>query len=477
MFVPVIGPATSQHLPVAPDTLLVSARPRLCAKLPPNHSAISLMPPFAHLDPVCEQGNRQYYLHSFTSSLLLLLPCFVRYDIRIVSTTTSSESISSFNLQLFLSFPSRSRLAHQATNFLTSPRVWLDSVGPRKPQKQSHAALLQRVQSRPAGDCVNKPAPAIRDLTPTNHREESPICEGGARLGFSPGETNTYFANLAVSPRSAQSATFPSSAGFFLIARPAMAPVIEQRQRARRDASDPADASAAMLDRRASLDAAPVALPRSSDAESLPLAASSPTLVDRTVAALPLVARQDAPPTQTTTTIIPASYPALSGGPDAGAVVGIVLGSVAGFLLFFWLLWTCVNFGNPPGDVESSFGGTGSLYSRRSRRHHHHHHHHRKRSGSRRETVEVRTARPIIVEAPLGGERAERIRVVEEATIRRGSSRGPHPVRVVSEEEDEIVVEENGGGSHRRDRSARRGGSTYRERDEIRRSSGGSRRQ
>lgn len=52
-----------------------------------------------------------------------------------------------------------------------------------------------------------------------------------------------------------------------------------------------------------------------------------------------LVRRQQAPPR-----LIPATYAGLNRGPSPGTVVGIVLGSVAGFLLILWLIYTCVNF-------------------------------------------------------------------------------------------------------------------------------------
>ena len=47
---------------------------------------------------------------------------------------------------------------------------------------------------------------------------------------------------------------------------------------------------------------------------------------------------------------IPASYAGLDAGPDAGTVVGITLGSVAGFLLVLWLIYTCFNMGSGLGN-------------------------------------------------------------------------------------------------------------------------------
>lgn len=45
--------------------------------------------------------------------------------------------------------------------------------------------------------------------------------------------------------------------------------------------------------------------------------------------------------------IIPTTYSGLNTGPSPpGTVVGIVFGSVAGFLLLLWLVYTCFNLGN-----------------------------------------------------------------------------------------------------------------------------------
>ncbi|KAL8842932.1 MAG: hypothetical protein Q9170_000336 [Blastenia crenularia] len=53
----------------------------------------------------------------------------------------------------------------------------------------------------------------------------------------------------------------------------------------------------------------------------------------------PLVRRQQNPPK-----LIPETYAGLNKGPPPGTVVGIVLGSVAGFLLILWIIYTCVTF-------------------------------------------------------------------------------------------------------------------------------------
>jgi hypothetical protein len=44
---------------------------------------------------------------------------------------------------------------------------------------------------------------------------------------------------------------------------------------------------------------------------------------------------------------IPTTYAGLNSGPQPSSVVGIVLGSVAGFLLLLWFLYTCFGVGNP----------------------------------------------------------------------------------------------------------------------------------
>ncbi|KAI4117609.1 MAG: hypothetical protein LQ345_002209 [Seirophora villosa] len=47
--------------------------------------------------------------------------------------------------------------------------------------------------------------------------------------------------------------------------------------------------------------------------------------------------------------LIPETYAGLNRGPPPGTVVGIVLGSVAGFLLILWLIYTCMTFANTRG--------------------------------------------------------------------------------------------------------------------------------
>ncbi|KAH8881003.1 hypothetical protein GQ53DRAFT_754703 [Thozetella sp. PMI_491] len=155
-----------------------------------------------------------------------------------------------------------------------------------------------------------------------------------------------------------------------------------------------------------------------------------------------------------TTTAIPAGYGSLTSGPDPGTVVGITLGAVGGFVLLLWIVYWCINLGNP--DTTESIG-TASVVTRKSRSHRHHRHRSRGRA-----TVEVRqttTTRPVPVVVEEAMPRAERI-VVEER--RREMSRGPPPPRVVSaDDEDEVVVIEEHS-PPRRHRSSQRRSSEYR---------------
>ncbi|KAJ9138944.1 hypothetical protein NKR23_g8240 [Pleurostoma richardsiae] len=186
--------------------------------------------------------------------------------------------------------------------------------------------------------------------------------------------------------------------------------------------------------------------PITSLAARLATAIQAPTRTTQSGATRALAARQD-----TTTSTVPGHYPALGSGPDPGTVVGIVLGSVGGFLLLLWLFYTIANFGG--SDAESY--GTASVVtrhnhsrSRSSRPQHRQHRHHHK--SPRRETVEIRTTSR---GPPDRGER-----VVVEETTRRSASRAPSvappPPRVVSEDDEVVVIEEHS--PPRRHRSSKR---------------------
>ncbi|KAK8051980.1 hypothetical protein PG993_003365 [Apiospora rasikravindrae] len=180
-------------------------------------------------------------------------------------------------------------------------------------------------------------------------------------------------------------------------------------------------------------------------------------------------------------TTVPQGYGNSPSGPEPGVVVGIVLGSIAGFLLVLWLVYTCVNLGNSRNtnvvvETEGSMV-SGSVVTRKSRKHRRSRHHEsRSRSVGperRRETVEIRESR-VVPE--------ERI-IVEEA---RRSRAGPPPPRMpppgparpppppMSDEDDEVVVIEENTPPRRREsrrhrrRSSERRSSGYRDVDPYR---------
>lgn len=125
---------------------------------------------------------------------------------------------------------------------------------------------------------------------------------------------------------------------------------------------------------------------------------------------------------QTQVLAIPTTYEGLDSGPQPGTVVGIVLGSVAGFLLILWLIYTCGNL----GDGFSIFGVWGrqtiveeEIIHRRERSRSH------SRSRSRSRASRTETAEVLSVRSP--SRRRETI-IVEE--VRRTSRPPP---------EDDIV--------------------------------------
>ncbi|KAK3954610.1 hypothetical protein QBC32DRAFT_79758 [Pseudoneurospora amorphoporcata] len=74
------------------------------------------------------------------------------------------------------------------------------------------------------------------------------------------------------------------------------------------------------------------------------------------------------------TSTIPAYYGALYSSPSPGAVVGITLGAVAGFILILFLIYTCINLGGYSTTISES-AGTASVVTRRSRHHYRSAHH------------------------------------------------------------------------------------------------------
>ncbi|KAI1812957.1 hypothetical protein GGS20DRAFT_509478 [Poronia punctata] len=82
-----------------------------------------------------------------------------------------------------------------------------------------------------------------------------------------------------------------------------------------------------------------------------------------------------------------------------GAIAGIVIGSIAGILLLWWIIRSCQNMGNPGGfgttmEPEREKPRRSSAYydppRHRSRSRHsgHHHHHHHSRSPRRVEVIQ-----------------------------------------------------------------------------------------
>lgn len=161
---------------------------------------------------------------------------------------------------------------------------------------------------------------------------------------------------------------------------------------------------------------------------------------------------------------VPQGYGNAPFGPDSGTVAGIVLGSVAGFLLILALLYWFINIGQAPRTIEgaSTIGGTESVVSwRRAPRGPPRRHHRRSKHAGRREKIEIRRERAV----PVRVEHEDRI-IVEEYQSRtprsrspsrtRSFSRGPPPPRsVTSDGKDRIIVEEEDNTPPRRRESVR----------------------
>ncbi|KAI0202279.1 hypothetical protein F4808DRAFT_71269 [Astrocystis sublimbata] len=188
---------------------------------------------------------------------------------------------------------------------------------------------------------------------------------------------------------------------------------------------------------------------------ALPALLSAPTL--------PRLSRHPLPSPQTLNariydgaTTVPQGYGNAPFGPDSGTVAGIVLGSVAGFLLVLGAIYWCINLGQGPRMREegSVGGGNTSIVSWRSRSRGppRSHGHRRSRRSPRREKVEIRRQRSVPVQRAREVE--DQIVVEEFGPTRRRSrsrprsvSRGPRPPpppqdSVLSEGDDMIVVEE-----------------------------------
>jgi hypothetical protein len=177
---------------------------------------------------------------------------------------------------------------------------------------------------------------------------------------------------------------------------------------------------------------APIAIALSSRLTSLTRHLPSSSSISLIPRGANLLARQNDP------SIIPSTYGSINSGPAPGTVVGIVLGSVGGFLLILWLIYTCLNFGRL-GETSSSY--TESVHVAAARRQSH-----GSQRSRRTETVEIRRERSpirVVREEPIRvvreerrePERVERIIVEEERReVRRERSRGDSDEVVVIEE-------------------------------------------
>ncbi|KAF7923796.1 uncharacterized protein EAE98_007614 [Botrytis deweyae] len=117
-----------------------------------------------------------------------------------------------------------------------------------------------------------------------------------------------------------------------------------------------------------------------------------------------LISRQT---TSSNPSIIPTTYGQQNNSPSPGTIVGIVLGSVGGFLLLLWLLYTCCTLGRRRS-AQSTVTEDVTFRENVRRRSHNSH----------------RSSRP----------HSRRVSTTEKVEIRRQRSRSPAPVRVVREE-------------------------------------------
>ncbi|CAP62036.1 uncharacterized protein PODANS_5_805 [Podospora anserina S mat+] len=111
-----------------------------------------------------------------------------------------------------------------------------------------------------------------------------------------------------------------------------------------------------------------------------------------------------APTLQPRQVVVTDSNGSSGGGLDTGAIVGIVIGTIAGILLLWWIIRSCTKPNSRPDpDRQGWYDDTPPRRSRsrstHSHRHHHHHGRHHSRSHSRRRS----TSRPVILEKPARG--------------------------------------------------------------------------
>lgn len=94
--------------------------------------------------------------------------------------------------------------------------------------------------------------------------------------------------------------------------------------------------------------------------------------------------------------IIPSYY--TTGGPAAGTVAGIVLGSVVGFLMLIWLFYSLANIGNPAVFGRANIAGEEEIVVRRRRNSHSGHSRRSTRTEVREHSRSPRRRDTVIVE-------------------------------------------------------------------------------
>ncbi|APA09191.1 hypothetical protein sscle_04g039610 [Sclerotinia sclerotiorum 1980 UF-70] len=137
--------------------------------------------------------------------------------------------------------------------------------------------------------------------------------------------------------------------------------------------------------------------------------------------------------------IIPTTYGEQNNSPSPGTIVGIVLGSVGGFLLLLWLLYTC--FTMRRSATESTFTEDVTFRENSRRRSHN------SRRSSRPHSRRVSTTEKVEIRRQRSRNRSSTpVRVVREE-VRQEARRPPPVERVVVEERrpppaERVVVEE-----------------------------------
>ncbi|KAI9808858.1 MAG: hypothetical protein M1827_007181 [Pycnora praestabilis] len=149
---------------------------------------------------------------------------------------------------------------------------------------------------------------------------------------------------------------------------------------------------------------------------------------------------------------IPTTYAGLNSGPAPGTVVGIVLGSVAGFLLLLWLIYTCFNMG---GGARQEVIEREVIRERR-----------RSRSRSRSRSPMPPPPRPRSmarsVETRESPRRAPPPIVQERIIVEERRSAAPPPPPVIERDDDIVEVIEEHDEEPRRTRSNKNRNSGYR---------------